>query len=132
MVTTEEEAEEILRELWFGWFEGIYNQDEDRIKEVVASQALLEAGTAAFGAPFESKPSPAGIKFEALEILWSDAECLVIWQHIDVTAFRGQGSETDTLLVMRSIANKWLMTTTWVSRDDLWEADCDAQLEPLS
>ncbi|MEX2250445.1 MAG: hypothetical protein WD895_00070, partial [Acidimicrobiia bacterium] len=32
VVTTVEEAEEILRALWFGWFEGIYNQDEERIK----------------------------------------------------------------------------------------------------
>ena len=30
VVETVAEAEEILRNLWFGWFEGIYNQDEDR------------------------------------------------------------------------------------------------------
>ncbi|MGH8950519.1 MAG: hypothetical protein ACRDX9_03750, partial [Acidimicrobiia bacterium] len=39
VVTTVEEAEAILRDLWFGWFEGIYNQDEDRIREVVGTQA---------------------------------------------------------------------------------------------
>jgi hypothetical protein len=27
-VETVEQAEAILRELWFGWFEGIYNEDE--------------------------------------------------------------------------------------------------------
>ena len=38
VVETVEEAEAILRELWFGWFAGIYNQDEDRIREVVATE----------------------------------------------------------------------------------------------
>ena len=38
VVTTVEEAEAILADLWFGWFEGIYNQDEARIREVVGSQ----------------------------------------------------------------------------------------------
>ena len=37
VVETVEEAETILRELWFGWFEGIYHQDEQRIREVVAT-----------------------------------------------------------------------------------------------
>ncbi len=41
IIETVAEAEEVLRNFWFGWFEGIYNQDEDRIKEVVASQANL-------------------------------------------------------------------------------------------
>src|SRR3990172_2759115 len=39
VVTTVEEAEAVLRQLWLGWFEGIYNQDEERIREVVATQA---------------------------------------------------------------------------------------------
>ncbi len=51
VVETVEEAEEILRELWFGWFEGIYNQDEDRIREVVATEEFLSAGIEAFDTP---------------------------------------------------------------------------------
>ncbi len=47
VVTTIEEAEAILAELWFGWFEGIYNQDEARIREVVGSQAMLDNALAA-------------------------------------------------------------------------------------
>ena len=49
VVATVEEAEEILTGLWFGWFEGIYNQDEDRIREVVGTQAMLDAARAQFG-----------------------------------------------------------------------------------
>ena len=49
VVTTVEEAEVILRELWFGWFEGIYNQDEDRIRDVVGSPTALDNALAQFG-----------------------------------------------------------------------------------
>ena len=60
VVTTVEEAEVVLRELWFGWFEGIYNQDEDRIKQVVGSQVLLDSAREAFSTmTFNSTPSPA-------------------------------------------------------------------------
>ncbi len=45
VVTTVEEAEEILRTLWFGWFEGIYNQDEARIREVVGIPGEAGSGT---------------------------------------------------------------------------------------
>ena len=48
VVTTVEEAEAILAALWFGWFEGIYNQDEARIREVVGSQAMLDSALAAY------------------------------------------------------------------------------------
>ncbi len=49
IVATVGEAEEILQALWFGWFEGIYNQDEDRIREVVGTQAMLDAARTQFG-----------------------------------------------------------------------------------
>ena len=55
IVATVGEAEEILRALWFGWFEGIYNEDEDRIREVVGTQAMLDAARSQFGVmEFES------------------------------------------------------------------------------
>ena len=49
VVETVEEAEAILRELWFGWFEGIYNQDEDRIREVVVLEQTVDTARQAFG-----------------------------------------------------------------------------------
>ena len=49
VVASVEEAEEILRTLWFGWFEGIYNQDEDRIREVVGSPGRSMLRVAQFG-----------------------------------------------------------------------------------
>ena len=132
VVTTVEEAEAVLRQLWFGWFEGIYNQDEERIREVVATQALLDNALRAFGIEFTAQPAPEGILFSDTEILQSDAQCLVTWGLMNVAQFRGAGAETQNVVVLRNVDNQWRIATTWVHKGDLWEADCDANLEPLS
>ena len=131
-MTTVEEAEEILRELWFGWFEGIYNQDEDRIRQVVGSQPMLDAARAAFGAAFESAPTLAGTALRDTEVLKSTQTCLAISGTLDVTAFRGSQAATEIISVLRRLENRWVLASTWTHRNDLWEQDCDALLEPLS
>jgi hypothetical protein len=133
IIETVEEAEEVLRELWFGWFEGIYNQDEDRIKEVVASQSQLDAAIAAFGvATFTAEPTLEGILLSDIEILRADEECTAIWAKLDVSAFRGPGSQTEGVHIFRRTDDRWKSVSTWTRRNDLWEQDCEAQLEPLS
>jgi len=129
-VETVEEAEAILRELWFGWFEGIYNEDEDRIREVVATTQMLEAARNAFDAPFESEPRLGAIQLD-LEILYTDRDCLVTWGTIDVSEFRGEGTVSQSVQVLRWVDESWRFTTSWMHRDDLWEADCEADLSPL-
>ena len=80
VVETVEEAEEILRELWFGWFEGIYNRDVERIREVVATEDQVEQARAQFGVmEFFSQPMAKNIIFDESEILRSDDNCLAIW-----------------------------------------------------
>ena len=131
VVETVEEAEAILRELWFGWFEGIYNQDEDRIRQVVASQQMLDAAREAFGAEFERAPDKNRIVVSNTEVLTATTSCLVVWMKLDVTAFRDDKATSENLVVLRSKLGDWLLFSTWVNRGDLWEADCDALLEPL-
>jgi hypothetical protein len=130
-IDTVEEAEEVLRQLWFGWFEGIYNQDEDRIKEVVASQKLLDDARKAFGAPFTDEPTANAISFVSVEILRSDEDCLAVFNAIDVTQFRGPGAVTDSVEILRQTPEGWKFSASWADRNDLWEQDCEAQLEPL-
>ncbi|MEX1038249.1 MAG: hypothetical protein WDZ96_05295 [Acidimicrobiia bacterium] len=131
VIETVEEAEEVLRDFWFGWFEGIYNQDEDRIKEVVASQSQLEAAIAQFGAmDFLSEPSRTEITLIDTEILRADERCLAIWSTASFD-FRGPGT-TSGVEVHRMTDAGWKFVNSWPNRDDLWEQDCDAQLEPLS
>ncbi|HEY6627784.1 MAG TPA: hypothetical protein VI193_02230 [Acidimicrobiia bacterium] len=133
VVTTVEEAEEILRQLWFGWFEGIYNQDEERIKEVVATQALLDDAVTAFPtATFNGAPTESDIQLTDGELLFADQECLVVWATLDVTDISGEGAIETSVYVMRWVGGAWRLTTLWVHRDDLWERDCDAVLDPLS
>ena len=132
VVTTVEEAEEILRQLWFGWFEGIYNQDEERIKEVVGSQTLLDSARAAFGAlALVKEPEPKDIAFGSIEVLLSNDNCLVIWATLDVTAFSGEGAVESSVHVLRRVDEAWRLTTLWINRNDLWESDCESSLEPL-
>jgi hypothetical protein len=132
IVATVGEAEEILRTLWFGWFEGIYNEDEERIREVVGTQAMLDAARSQFGVMvFVVAPTAAAIQFEESEILRSDADCLAMW----VTAsapFLSSSPTVTSVEVTRWNGASWVLVSTWRYRDDLWEADCESELAPLS
>ncbi|MGH8951052.1 MAG: hypothetical protein ACRDX9_06490, partial [Acidimicrobiia bacterium] len=131
VVTTVEEAEAILRDLWFGWFEGIYNQDEDRIREVVGTQAMLDAAKEQFGLmEFSEPPSSSDIGYSNSEVLRSDEGCLVVWTETTLTGFN-EATTTD-VHVMRFANDAWVLVSLWRERNDLWDADCEAQLEPLS
>ena len=130
VIDTNEEAEQLLRQLWFGWFEGIYNQDEERIKEVVASQSQLDAARSAFGAmEFESQPTEAGIVLSEVEVLRADTTCTAIWGRISAEFRDGESEGVHTF---RSSDSQWKYVNSWPLRGDLWAQDCDAQLEPLS
>jgi hypothetical protein len=131
VVETVEEAEEILRELWFGWFEGIYNQDEDRIREVVVTQQKLETALNAT-LNFRAPPTPSGLVFDELEILRSDEDCLAVWT-VSSSNFIDLDTETSRsgVDILRWSGGRWRFATAWVYRDDLWEADCEAVLLPL-
>jgi hypothetical protein len=129
VVETVEEAEAILRELWFGWFEGIYHEDEDRIREVVVLEETVETAKESFGAmQFSRPPSPELIRFEDVEILRTDADCLAVWSSLDVAEFRPDATGSSGVYVMRRIGRGWALLSVWPNRADLWEADCDSSL----
>lgn len=125
-VETVEQAEAILRELWFGWFEGIYNQDEDRIREVVATEERVSAAKEQFGVmTFTHSPTLHDISLSQTEILRIDRECLAVWTVLSADFREGSSSGVH---VLRWIDGRWVSLSNWVYRDDLWEADCDAFL----
>ncbi|MEX1125022.1 MAG: hypothetical protein WEE53_05100 [Acidimicrobiia bacterium] len=131
VVTTVEEAEEILRALWFGWFEGIYNQDEERIKEVVGSQTALDSAEAQFGVmEFSAPPTIEQVSLSGTELLFSNAECFVAWATIDLSGFREGSSSGVHVIRRRDYA--WVSVGLWDMKEDLWQQDCESQLEPLS
>jgi hypothetical protein len=127
VVETVEEAEEILRELWFGWFEGIYHQDEDRIREVVASEHQYRLALEQFGnMTFVREPRPSDISYSETEILRSSSTCTVIWTDAHFSGFV-EGTSSDVHVLRWD--DQWLFFSLWAFPDDLWEADCEAQLD---
>jgi hypothetical protein len=130
VVETAEEAEEVLRELWFGWFEGIYNQDADRIREVVATEEQVETAREQFGVmEFTGPPTGEGLTLAETEILRSDEQCLAVWA--SVTSDFRPGS-TASVHVIRWASDRWVAMSYWPLREDLWEADCEALLSSSS
>ena len=126
LVTSVDEAEEILRGLWFGWFEGIYNQDEDRIREVVGSSNQIDAAIAQFGELEMSRPPiPTDFAFAATEILEASASCTAIWTEMSASGFGEPAVEG--VHVFRRSEDRWLFVSIWTHADDLWEADCTAE-----
>ena len=126
VVETVAEAEEILRGLWFGWFEGIYNQDEDRIREVVVLEETVETARESFGSEFEREPRRDDISFSETEILFVDDECLAVWTVLTLSGFRSGSSAG--VEVVRWTGGTWKSLSVWTSRNDLWEADCESSL----
>jgi len=126
VVETVEEAEAILRELWFGWFEGIYNQDEERIREVVVLEETVETAKESFGLEFERAPGAEDITFAETEILRSDEQCLAVWSVLTTSGF--QSGTTDGVYLLRWTNGGWSRLSTWIQRNDLWEADCESTL----
>jgi hypothetical protein len=129
IVETVEQAEAILRELWFGWFEGIYNEDEDRIREVVVLEETVEQATQSFGVlEFSMEPAVEDIALEETELLSSDSECLAVWVLLDVSSFRPGASGAPGVNVLRHINGAWRILSVWPNRGDLWQEDCDSEL----
>lgn len=123
VVATVEEAEEILRDLWFGWFEGIYNQDEARIREVVGNPSQVEAAKDQFGQlEMSRQPVPEDFSFTATEILEATVDCTAVWSEMSTTGFTT--AEVSGVHVFRWLDGTWLFVSLWTLRDDLWEDDC--------
>ncbi|MCI0677656.1 MAG: hypothetical protein L0Z63_01240 [Actinobacteria bacterium] len=133
VVDTVEEAEAILRELWFGWFEGIYNQDEDRIREVVATEEQVATAKEQFEVmEFIAPPTPEALVFTEVEILRSDEECLAVWAVINAHATLGPGADRAGVEIVRWRDGSWVRLSSWIYRGDLWESDCESLLSSPS
>lgn len=129
LVDTVEEAEAILRELWFGWFDGIYHQDEDRIREMVATEEQVGAAKDQFGRmAFIAQPLPEGIVFTEIEILRSDSSCLAIWSTSNASSFLATDLDRTGVDVFRWTGTRWHLFGSWRYRADLWESDCESSL----
>lgn len=127
VVETVEEAEEILRDHYSRWFAGIYEEDEDLIRSTVVLDSQVEAAVSQFGImDFSQPPTVEGLSVADIEVLRSDRECLALWSTVSAS-FR-EGSSTG-VLVFRKVNGEWKFLSSWQVREDLWEADCESQLQ---
>lgn len=127
VVETVEEAEEILHAFLFTWFSSIYERDEEKLRSVIGNPRQVEAGLAQFGQmEFSSEPTPNGIIVNQIEILRADERCLAVWSESGAD-FRGGVSSI--VHVFQWNEGSWLFINTWLHRDDLWEADCESEVQ---
>lgn len=119
------EVEAILEELWFGWFDAIYRQDEDALWQVVATTTKHTEGVEAMEiAGFDRAPTPEDIDIEVIEILLDRPDCLVVYDEIVVSGFN-DGVSAGVDVLWPDDRYGWRIATAWVNPNDLWQADCD-------
>jgi hypothetical protein len=128
--TTEEkrlaEVEQILTDLWFGWFDAIYRKEADALWDVVATTSKFEAGLQAMDTlAFTEPPSRAGIHVEIDELLLDRADCLVPYGTTSSEFLSGKPSVTGLEVLWPDPRRDWRMATSWVFPQELWLADCD-------
>jgi hypothetical protein len=121
------EVEELLRDLWFGWFDAIYRKDADALWQVVATSDFHGAGVAAMDSmEFESAPTQEGVVIPTVEVLLDRPDCLVAFHEVDVSSFRGDGAVTQTVSVLwPDDRYGFRFATGWQFKNDLWQMDCD-------
>lgn len=129
IVDTVEEAEAILRELWFGWYSAFYNQDEDALRDVAIQESEIEAAISRFGEQtFSKAPTPNGLAFADTEILHSDEACLAVWTAM-TPGFLTVAGTTSGVNVLRWVGTRWKSYSYWMYRGDLWNEDCGVLLQ---
>lgn len=122
-----EEVRLILEDLYFRWFEAIYNNDEEAVRQVIATErGLANFQRAVDESDLPDPPDEGDINIQSLEILQDDSDCLVTYSHLDLTRWRGAGAQSEVVDVLWPSGHGWRFATSWQSKEDLWQDDCTA------
>jgi hypothetical protein len=130
-ITSEEqrraEVEELLGDLWFGWFDAIYRKDPDALWRVVATTQRYDAAVGAMNSlTFLQAPTREGVIVRDLDLLLDREDCMVAFYEIDVSSFRGDEMVSTGVSVMWPDERYgWRFATSWLFANDLWQQDCD-------
>ena len=83
------EVEQILTDLWFGWFDAIYRKDADALWDVVATTSTHESGVREpwTSLEFVQAPSPENISITIDDVLLDRPDCLVVVNTVSVLSF---------------------------------------------
>ena len=118
------EVEMILQELWFGWFDAIYNKDADALWEVVATTRFHDAGIAAMESlDFSEAPIESDITIEIESLLLDRADCLVVHHQASAEFIEAVNSTVSVMWPDQQYG--WRFASAWVLPGDMWLQDCD-------
>ena len=127
------EVEELLGDLWFGWFDAIYRKDPDALWEVVATSRFHDDGLAAIDTmAFTAAPNRSHVLVEDVSILVDRPDCLVVENSVDMTAFRGVRGDTTVIVLWPDVRYGLRFATSWKFANDLWLNDCDNLIREAS
>jgi hypothetical protein len=123
-----EEVRLIVRDVWFGWFDAVYRNDEEAVLEVVATPTrLANFQEAVESAAWPRAPDLSEIVPAEVEILFDEATCLVVLSTLDLTAWLGGDAVTTGVDVMWPHDGSWRFASHWANASDVWETDCTAE-----
>lgn len=123
-----EEVRLILEDLYYRWFDAIYRNDEEAVREVIATEDRLEAfQEMAANHSYPSAPDPAQIRTKDVEILEDSPDCLVVHSTLDLTEWLGEGMTSSGVDVLWPHTDGWRRATLWAHPQDLWRTDCEAE-----
>jgi hypothetical protein len=128
--TTEEqrlaEVEQILTDLWFGWFDAIYRKDADALWNVVATTTFHGAGVQAMDIlEFDEAPTREVIEVDVDAILLDREDCLVAFSSASAPFLANDPTNSTVKVMWPDTSGHWRFASSWQHSGDLWQADCD-------
>lgn len=120
------QVEDIMRDLYFGWFDGLYRKDMDTIDAVAGTEAVLGWAERAFDTVrFRQPPTRDAIGIEVKRILLDRPDCLVVSADVDYRAIVDTDTISTTVDVYFRVGDGWGFATKYKYERELWLVDCD-------
>ncbi|MEX1044398.1 MAG: hypothetical protein WD020_07135 [Acidimicrobiia bacterium] len=126
VVDRETEIEEILRDFYFGWFDGIYREDVATLDRVAGSKEVFESGVAAFGKPkFTTEPTRDAVGVKVKNVLLDRPDCLVVSADIDFQSFIDIDRVMPAVDVFFRVGDGWGRAISYQYEKEMWQFACD-------
>ena len=121
------EVARILEDLWIGWYDAIYREDQSVLREIVAIQLLYDDAVDAMGTGgFLAPPTEQNVDISVYDILLDRPDCLVVHFQRDLRPVFGEEALRDGVQVLWPREDgSYRLARLWTSPADLWQDDCD-------
>jgi hypothetical protein len=121
------EVSRILEDLWIGWYDAIFREDESSLAEIVAVRLLYDDAVNAMGsAEFLAPPSDDTVAVSVYSILLDRPDCLVVHFQRDLRGILGEEAQRDGVQVLWPREDgAYRLARLWTNPGDLWQDDCD-------